>query len=72
MDLAAQAAAAGLQLYPDRTEVGLWSFSEDVTSTSDHSELVPIAPLTARAAGGRTALREALAGLRPVPDGGTG
>ncbi len=65
--LAAQAAAAGLQLYPDSTEVGLWSFSEDVTPTGDHSELVPIAPLT----GGRTTLREELAGLQPVPDGGT-
>jgi Ca-activated chloride channel family protein len=71
LDLAAQAAAAGLQLYPDSTEVGLWSFSEDVTPAGDHSELVPIAPLTAPAVGGRTALGEALAGLQPVPDGGT-
>jgi hypothetical protein len=29
--LALGAAAAGLQLYPDSTEVGLWSFSEDLS-----------------------------------------
>jgi hypothetical protein len=68
--LAARAAAAGLELYPDSTEVGLWSFSENDPPTSDHSELVPISGLTAPAHG-RAALGEALAGLRPVPDGGT-
>jgi Mg-chelatase subunit ChlD len=71
LDLATRAAAAGLQLFPDTAEVGLWSFSEDVTPTSDHTELVPVAPLTAPTAGGAAALAEALVGLQPVPDGGT-
>lgn len=72
LDLARRAAAAGLQLYPDTTEAGLWSFSEGVTPTSDHQELVPIAPLTDSAPGGRESLALAMAQMRPVPDGGTG
>jgi Mg-chelatase subunit ChlD len=72
LDLALRAAAAGLQLYPDTTEVGLWSFSEDVTGAPDHQELVPIAPITDSGPGGREAIAVAMAHLRPVPDGGTG
>jgi Ca-activated chloride channel homolog len=72
LDLALRAAAAGLQLYPDSSEVGLWSFSEDVTGTSDYQELVPVAPLIGPAPGGREALALAMTGMRPVPDGGTG
>ena len=72
LDLALRAAAAGMQLYPDGTEVGLWSFSEDVTGARDHQELVPISPVTGSAPGGREALAMAMAQMRPVPDGGTG
>jgi Mg-chelatase subunit ChlD len=72
LDLALRAAAAGMELYPDTTEVGLWSFSEDVTGASDHQELVPIAPVTGSTSGGREALALAMATMRPVPDGGTG
>jgi Mg-chelatase subunit ChlD len=71
LDLALRAAAAGLQLYPDSTEVGLWSFSDDVTGSGDHQELVPIAPLSASGTGGRAALALAMTRLRPVPNGGT-
>jgi hypothetical protein len=60
-----------MELYPETTEVGLWSFSEDVTGARDHHELVPISPLTDSGAGGREALALAMAQLRPVPDGGT-
>jgi hypothetical protein len=72
LDLALRAAAAGLELYPDATEVGLWSFSEDVTGTSDHQALVSIGPLTAPAPRGRTELALAMAQMRALPDGGTG
>jgi hypothetical protein len=72
LDLALQAAAAGLQLYPDTTEVGLWSFSEDMSGTTDYQELVPLALLTAPAPGGREALKQAMTQLRAVPNGGTG
>jgi hypothetical protein len=72
LDLALRAAAAGMQLYPDSTEVGLWSFSEDVSGGRDHQELVPIAPVTGPAPGGREAMALAMAGMRPVPNGGTG
>jgi Ca-activated chloride channel homolog len=72
LDLALRAAGAGLELYQDSTEVGLWSFSEDVSGGSDHQELVPIAPLDASGDGGRQALALAMTGMRAVPDGGTG
>ena len=71
LDLATDAAAAGLALYPDTTEVGLWSFSEELTPTADHQELVPIRPLVGPTAVGRRRLLGALTGLQPVPDGGT-
>jgi Ca-activated chloride channel family protein len=72
LDLALRAAAAGMELYPETTEVGLWSFSEDVPGGGDHQELVPIGPLTDAGPSGRKALALAMAGVRPVPDGGTG
>jgi hypothetical protein len=72
LDLALQAAAAGLQFYPDTTVVGLWSFSEDMSATTDHQELVPLTPLSAPGGGGREALEQAMTALRAVPDGGTG
>jgi hypothetical protein len=72
LDLALRAAAAGMELYPETTEVGLWSFSEDVPGGGDHQELVPIGPLTDAGPSGRKALALAVAGVRPVPDGGTG
>jgi Ca-activated chloride channel family protein len=72
LDLALRAAAAGMELYPATTEVGLWAFSEDMSGSSDHQELVPMAPLSAPAPGGRQALALAMAQTRPVPDGGTG
>jgi Ca-activated chloride channel homolog len=72
LDLALRAAAAGLELYPDSTEVGLWAFSEHLSGSADHQELVPITPFTAPAPGGRQALALAMTRMRPVPDGGTG
>jgi Ca-activated chloride channel family protein len=71
IDVATRAAAAGLGLYPDTAQVGLWSFSENLTATTDYQELVPLSPLAGPTAGGRDALARAVAGLRPVPDGGT-
>jgi len=72
LDLALRAAAAGMELYPDTTEVGLWSFAEDPAGGPDHRELVPITPVAGAAPGGRAALALAMAQLRAVPDGGTG
>src|SRR3954451_18525144 len=72
LDLALRAAAGGLGLYPDATEVGLWSFSEDLSGTTDYQELVPIAPLTATGPVGRQAVAQAMARMQAVPDGGTG
>jgi Ca-activated chloride channel family protein len=72
LGVALQAAAAGLQFYPDTTEVGLWAFSEKMSGTTDHQELVPLALLTAPAPGGRPAMKQAMTQLRAIPNGGTG
>jgi hypothetical protein len=71
LDVATRAAAAGLALYPDTAQVGLWSFSQDLTATTDYQELVPLSPLTGSTAGGRNAVAQAVTGLQPVPGGGT-
>jgi hypothetical protein len=69
LDVATRAAAAGLALYPDTAQVGLWSFSQDLTATTDYQELVPVSPLSGPTAGGRNAVAQAVTGLRPVPKG---
>ena len=74
MELTQEAAALGLAAYPDDSDVGLWSFSTDLTATGDYRQLVAIGPLGPRSDGrtGRAQLAHALAGLRYKPDGGTG
>lgn len=74
LQLTQEAAASGLTLYPDNTEIGLWSFATHLTSTTDYKQLVAIGPLTEARDGGtqRSALGWALADLRPVAGGGTG
>ena len=74
IDLVKQAAGEGLALYDDSAEVGLWSFSTDLTPTTDHRELVPIGPLGPRPGGpsGKEALARSIAGVEPVDGGSTG
>ncbi len=74
MELAIQAATRGLALYPADSEIGLWVFSRTLTPTSDHRELIPISTLGPDGQGGSGAQRlaQALAGIKAVPDGGTG
>ena len=74
IDLAVGAATAGLALYPDDAELGLWTFSTGLTPTSDHRELVPIGPLGVQPDGvrGREKMSAALGAIAAVPDGDTG
>lgn len=74
IDVARSAAAAGLALFPDDSEVGLWEFATNLTPTSDYRELAPIEPLTASADGttGRDRLARALGAVRVDPMGDTG
>lgn len=62
------AAQAGLGLFDDEWEVGLWTFSTNLTKTTDYRQLVPIQPLSQ----GRQVMAQALQGIRPVPNGATG
>ncbi|MET0763907.1 MAG: substrate-binding domain-containing protein [Blastococcus sp.] len=70
--LSMRAAAAGLALFPDSSDIGLWAFSEDVSATSDYREVLPITPLTGSEPSGRELLAGALSELQPVTNGGTG
>jgi len=73
LDLALQAAVNGLALYPDDTIAGLWTFSTNLTPTTDYRQVVPLVPLGRAADGsnGRQRLAQGLAGVK-VTDGWTG
>ena len=62
------AAKAGLGLFDDQWEVGLWTFSTNLTPTTDYRQLAPIQPLAV----GRAQMALALGGIQPVPGGETG
>lgn len=70
--MATEAAAEGMALYPDSTEVSLWTFSQDIAGEVDHRELVPVARLGGpNETGVRGELAGTLASLDPIPSGGT-
>jgi Ca-activated chloride channel family protein len=74
LDLARTAVLGGLALYPDDTEVGLWTFAAELAGETDYREVVPIVPLGRDADGGtgRLRLADALPALRVSRRGGTG
>jgi hypothetical protein len=72
LELAKAAAARGLALYPDSTDIGLWVFSTNLTSTTDYRQVVPMTRMTAGANGGRHRLALALEGIQDVRNGDTG
>ena len=41
------AAAEGLRLFPDSTQMGLWEFASDLDHSKPYKELVPVGPLSA-------------------------
>jgi len=74
LDVAVRALVTGLATYQDDTVVGLWTFSTNLTPTSDHRVLVAPVSLGTGPDGvsGRATLATALNGTTVVPYGGTG
>ena len=74
LDLALRATVTGLASYPDSTRAGIWTFSTNLTRSTDYQQLVPIVPLGQGADGssGRAKLGQALASIAVKPQGGTG
>jgi len=73
--LAAQAAGAALNAYPDTARIGLWAFSIDQGGAGvDHRELEPLRRLDAVVGGStqRELLAEQAVGLPGLTTGGTG
>ncbi|MGW6200882.1 substrate-binding domain-containing protein [Kribbella sp. NPDC055110] len=70
MQLTIEAAAGGLNLFPDSAELGLWTFSTTIgKDKADYKPLVPIAPLSKRQRG---KIVDQLKIQHPIPNGGTG
>jgi hypothetical protein len=66
--VAVAAAQRGLGLFDDAWEVGLWTFSTQLSGNQDYRQLVPICPLSAC----RTQHIAALGTVTPKPNGETG
>ena len=70
MQLTIEAAAGGLQLFPDSASLGLWTFATKIgPDGADYKELVPIGKLSDRQ---RAKIVDQLKIQHPVPNGGTG
>jgi hypothetical protein len=63
-----QAARAGLSLFGDDWQVGVWRFSTNLDGNKAYKQLEPIQPLT----NARDRLSRSIDKLNPVKDGGTG
>ncbi|MFD0774004.1 substrate-binding and VWA domain-containing protein [Streptomonospora algeriensis] len=75
MDITAQAAVQGLDLFPEGSELGMWRFSVGINDDLDYEEVMPIRELTAEVDGGATqleALKNEWSSIEPVPSGDTG
>ncbi|MGW7680395.1 substrate-binding domain-containing protein [Kribbella sp. NPDC054772] len=68
--LTVEAAAGGLNLFPDSAQLGLWTFSTQIgTDKADYKPLVPIAPLSKNQ---RAKIVAQLTSQHPIAGGGTG
>nr|WP_205861639.1 substrate-binding domain-containing protein [Planosporangium flavigriseum] len=63
-----EAAQRGLALFDDNWAAGLWIFSTQLAGDADFQQLVPVGPLADQ----RRQLLNALGGITPKRDGGTG
>jgi Ca-activated chloride channel homolog len=66
--VAVGAAQRGLGLFDDAWEVGLWTFSTQLSGNTDYRQLVPICPLSSC----RGQITSALGTVTPKPNGETG
>jgi hypothetical protein len=72
--LTREGAAQGLQLLSSESEVGLWVFSTNLTSVTDHVQVLDVGALGEIVAGStrREVLKARLGGIAAKPNGGTG
>ncbi|WP_150242292.1 substrate-binding domain-containing protein [Nocardiopsis quinghaiensis] len=74
MQVASAAAAEGLQMFTDSSELGLWKFSTNVNGDLHYQETAPIRELQATVEGDTThrdVMANALGSLAPMPQGDT-
>lgn len=74
LQVSAEAARDGLGLFPDDTDMGLWTFASHLDGDLPYKEEVPLGPLT-DVIGGETRrqrLYDVDSTIRPVSSGGTG
>ncbi len=74
MALTIQASEAGIGLFPDKAQLGLWSFSTKLDGNKDYRPLVQIRRMDAEVGDGtqRDAVLKATRSLKPQVGGGTG
>ncbi|MFD6949458.1 hypothetical protein A6A08_04980 [Nocardiopsis sp. TSRI0078] len=74
MQVTSAAAAEGLQMFTDSSELGLWEFSTNVNGDLHYQETAPVRELQATTEDGTThrdVIGGALASLEPLPQGDT-
>ncbi|GAA1296230.1 hypothetical protein Psi02_12430 [Planotetraspora silvatica] len=65
----------GLKLFPDKAELGIWAFSDNLRGKGvDWKQIVPIGPLAQQSNGvtRRTLIEQALQASKAIPTGNTG
>lgn len=74
MALTIKASETGVGLFPDNSQVGLWSFSVKLDGNNDYKKLLPIRRMDAEVGGSthRKALIKGIRGLTPKTGGSTG
>ena len=69
MQVLLQVASAGMTLFDDEWQVGLWTFATDLQPGHvDYQEMIPVAPMTTN----RALLQAAIETIKPIPGGDTG
>jgi ABC-type Fe3+ transport system substrate-binding protein len=69
MQVAINAALTGLQLFPDDTDIGLWTFASNVDGPRDYKQLMSLGPITQKLDGKldrRRTLQRLAPQIRPV------
>lgn len=74
MALTVQASAAGLRLFPENAQIGLWAFSTGLDGDKDYRQLVPIRGLSESVGGlaQRQVLADSIGALPTMIGGSTG
>jgi secreted protein with Ig-like and vWFA domain len=68
MDVLLSVASAGMTLFDDEWQVGLWTFSTNLSPGVDYQPMIPVAPMSEN----RPKLQAAIDTIEPIPGGATG